>query len=108
MNAELEEAVEAQLASRLPEVDLRELRVMRGGSDPMLRVVIDHPEGVDHRLCADVTTALDAIGLRERYGIEVGGGLGPVAGKVWRIGCMGHTARMRNVAMLLGALEELV
>jgi alanine-glyoxylate transaminase/serine-glyoxylate transaminase/serine-pyruvate transaminase len=45
--------------------------------------------------------------LLERYGIEVGGGLGPVAGKVWRIGCMGHTARMRNVVTLLGALEEL-
>ena len=45
--------------------------------------------------------------LLNRYGIEVGGGLGPVAGKVWRIGCMGHTAQMRNVKMLLGALEEL-
>ena len=45
--------------------------------------------------------------LLSRYGIEVGGGLGPVAGKVWRIGCMGHTAQMRNVKMLLGALEEL-
>lgn len=46
--------------------------------------------------------------LLDRYGIEVGGGLGPVAGKVWRIGCMGHTARMRNVVTLLGALEELL
>jgi alanine-glyoxylate transaminase / serine-glyoxylate transaminase / serine-pyruvate transaminase len=45
--------------------------------------------------------------LLERYGIEVGGGLGAFAGKVWRIGCMGHTARMRNVTLLLGALEEL-
>ena len=46
--------------------------------------------------------------LLERYGIEIGGGLGPVAGKVWRIGCMGHTARQRNVTMLLGALDELL
>ena len=45
--------------------------------------------------------------LLQRYGIEIGGGLGPVAGKVWRIGCMGHTARPRNVTMLLGALREL-
>ncbi|MBW3668190.1 MAG: alanine--glyoxylate aminotransferase family protein [Actinobacteria bacterium] len=42
------------------------------------------------------------------YGIEVGGGLGPVAGKVWRVGCMGHTARTRNVTLLLGALEEVL
>ncbi|HVF33034.1 MAG TPA: alanine--glyoxylate aminotransferase family protein [Acidimicrobiales bacterium] len=45
--------------------------------------------------------------LLERYGIEVGGGLGEFAGKVWRIGCMGHTARPRNVTTLLGALAEL-
>ena len=58
------------------------------------------PEGLDD------TTGRKT--LLERYGIEVGGGVGPVAGKVWRIGCMGHTARLRNVKMLLGALEELV
>lgn len=46
--------------------------------------------------------------LLDRYGIEVGGGLGRYAGRVWRIGCMGHTARMRNVTLLLGALEELL
>lgn len=44
--------------------------------------------------------------LLSRYGIEIGGGLGPVVGKVWRIGCMGHTARPRNVTLLLGALAE--
>jgi len=46
--------------------------------------------------------------LLTNYGIEIGGGLGPVAGKVWRIGCMGHTARARNVTMLLGALREIL
>jgi len=40
--------------------------------------------------------------------VDCGGGLGPVAGKVWRIGCMGHTARHRNVTLLLGALRELL
>jgi alanine-glyoxylate transaminase/serine-glyoxylate transaminase/serine-pyruvate transaminase len=46
--------------------------------------------------------------LLERYGIEIGGGLGEYAGRVWRIGCMGHTARPRNVALLLGALDEVL
>lgn len=58
------------------------------------------PDGVDE---AKIRAA-----LLERYGIEIGGGLGPVAGKVWRIGCMGHTARARNVVLLLGALGELL
>ena len=46
--------------------------------------------------------------LLERYGIEIGGGLGEFAGKVWRIGCMGHTARHRNVTLLLAALAEII
>jgi alanine-glyoxylate transaminase/serine-glyoxylate transaminase/serine-pyruvate transaminase len=46
--------------------------------------------------------------LLERYGIEIGGGVGAWAGKIWRIGCMGHTARIRNVTLLLGALSELL
>jgi alanine-glyoxylate transaminase/serine-glyoxylate transaminase/serine-pyruvate transaminase len=46
--------------------------------------------------------------LLERYGIEVGGGLGAYAGKMWRIGLMGHSARPRNVTLLLGALHELL
>jgi alanine-glyoxylate transaminase/serine-glyoxylate transaminase/serine-pyruvate transaminase len=44
--------------------------------------------------------------LLQRYGVEIGGGVGPWAGRIWRIGCMGHTARMRNVTLLLAALSE--
>ncbi len=46
--------------------------------------------------------------LLGRYGIEIGAGVGPMAGRVWRIGCMGHTARRRNVDLLLGALGEVL
>jgi alanine-glyoxylate transaminase/serine-glyoxylate transaminase/serine-pyruvate transaminase len=46
--------------------------------------------------------------LLERYGIEIGGGVGEFAGRVWRIGTMGHTARVRNVTLLLGALSEVL
>lgn len=57
---------------------------------------------------AGVDDALVRRQLLTRYGIEIGGGVGPWAGKIWRIGCMGHTARMRNVTLLLGALAELL
>jgi alanine-glyoxylate transaminase/serine-glyoxylate transaminase/serine-pyruvate transaminase len=46
--------------------------------------------------------------LLHRYGIEIGAGVGVMAGRVWRIGCMGHTARLRNVELLLGALGEVL
>ncbi len=44
--------------------------------------------------------------LLEDYGIEIGGGLGPMAGKAWRIGLMGHGATVRNVDLVLTALRE--
>jgi len=58
------------------------------------------PEGADD---ATLRKALLAD-----YGIEVGGGLGQFAGKAWRIGLMGHTARERSVVTLLGALNDLL
>jgi ribosome maturation factor RimP len=66
-----EEAVEACLAESLPEVDLREVTIVGSARDPMLRVVIDHPDGVDHDLCVRVTHELEQVGLRDEHGIEV-------------------------------------
>jgi alanine-glyoxylate transaminase/serine-glyoxylate transaminase/serine-pyruvate transaminase len=59
------------------------------------------------RLPAGMDEAAARRWLLDTYGIEVGGGLGEYAGRVWRIGCMADTARMRNVTLLLAALEEL-
>jgi alanine-glyoxylate transaminase/serine-glyoxylate transaminase/serine-pyruvate transaminase len=42
------------------------------------------------------------------YNIEVGGGLGWLKGKIWRIGLMGETCRMRNIHSLMGALKEIL
>jgi ribosome maturation factor RimP len=67
----IEGDVERRLAATLPEVDLLEVTVRGSGESAMLKLVIDHPEGVDHALCAAVTHALDEAGLRDRYGIEV-------------------------------------
>jgi alanine-glyoxylate transaminase/serine-glyoxylate transaminase/serine-pyruvate transaminase len=44
--------------------------------------------------------------LLNLYGIEIGGGLGVLKGKIWRIGLMGHTSRRKNVLMFLSALED--
>jgi alanine-glyoxylate transaminase/serine-glyoxylate transaminase/serine-pyruvate transaminase len=65
-----------------------------------VRVPNDLPDGMDE---AGVRRA-----LLNQYGIEIGSGVGPMAGTVWRIGCMGHTARVRNVVLLLAALGELL
>lgn len=76
-----------------------ELWAAEGHRLPQLTTVVV-PDGVDD---GAVRRALLA-----RYGIEIGGGVGPWAGKIWRIGCMGHTARVRSVTLLLAALGELL
>jgi alanine-glyoxylate transaminase/serine-glyoxylate transaminase/serine-pyruvate transaminase len=46
--------------------------------------------------------------LLSRYGLEIGAGLGVLAGKVWRIGLMGHGASPKNVIFCLSALEAVL
>lgn len=45
--------------------------------------------------------------LLEDYNIEIGGGLGDFAGKVWRIGLMGYSSSENNVNMVLAALKKI-
>ncbi len=44
--------------------------------------------------------------LLNDYNIEIGAGLGDLAGKIWRIGLMGHTSRKENIDLCLSALKE--
>ena len=46
--------------------------------------------------------------LLNDFGMEIGGGLGDLAGKVWRVGLMGHASRRRNVVLFLSALETIL
>jgi alanine-glyoxylate transaminase / serine-glyoxylate transaminase / serine-pyruvate transaminase len=64
---------------------------------PMLSAVTV-PDGVDE---GRVRGRL----LRE-HGIEIGGGLGPMKGRVWRIGLMGESSRRAHVLTVLAALED--
>jgi alanine-glyoxylate transaminase / serine-glyoxylate transaminase / serine-pyruvate transaminase len=48
------------------------------------------------------------VRLLEQYNLEIGAGLGDLAGKVWRIGLMGHSARAENVIFCLSALESVL
>jgi alanine-glyoxylate transaminase/serine-glyoxylate transaminase/serine-pyruvate transaminase len=58
------------------------------------------PEGLDE--------AMVRGRLRDEYGIEIGAGLGPLKGKVWRIGLMGHGSQKANVILLLAALVDIL
>jgi alanine-glyoxylate transaminase/serine-glyoxylate transaminase/serine-pyruvate transaminase len=58
------------------------------------------PKGVDE---ADVRRR-----LLEEHDLEIGAGLGDLAGDVWRIGLMGHACRPENVRKCVGALEDVL
>ena len=64
---------------------------------PMLNAVVV-PDGVDE---AEVRSR-----LRTEHKIEIGAGLGPMAGKVWRIGLMGESCRPEAVERVLFALKK--
>jgi len=63
---------------------------------PMLNAVLIPPGADDKRVRA---------ALLENFGIEIGGGLGILAGKIWRVGLMGHSSTPRNVVLFLSALQ---
>jgi alanine-glyoxylate transaminase / serine-glyoxylate transaminase / serine-pyruvate transaminase len=58
------------------------------------------PDGVD-----DAATRKQ---LLDRFGIEIGAGLGPLAGKIWRIGLMGYGSSKDNIDTLTAALGSLL
>jgi alanine-glyoxylate transaminase/serine-glyoxylate transaminase/serine-pyruvate transaminase len=66
------------------------------------------PQLTAARLPAGVDDVAARKTLRNDFGIEVGGGLGPFAGAAWRIGLMGHSARERSLVTFLGALMTLL
>lgn len=66
--------------------------------DPLTTVLI--PDGVD---------GANVIGqLYKEHSIEIGGGLGEVKGKIWRIGLMGESCKSSNVLLVLSALERIL
>ncbi len=66
---------------------------------PQLNVV-NIPEGVD-----DAATRAK---LLNEFNLEIGAGLGEFAGKVWRIGLMGHSAKSRNIHHCLSSLSQVL
>ena len=58
------------------------------------------PEGVDE--------AAVRSQLLSDYSLEIGAGLGSLAGKVWRIGLMGYASNQKNVLLCLSALDDIL
>jgi alanine-glyoxylate transaminase/serine-glyoxylate transaminase/serine-pyruvate transaminase len=90
--------VHKYLVAGLEQMGLKML-VDRHNRLPMLNSVLI-PHGVDEAAIRKT--------LLNKYRIEIGGGLGSLSGKIWRIGTMGHTARRENIDQLLKALGDIL
>ena len=104
----LEEGLEAawQRHRQVHETFIREMRkleiepaVTESIRAPMINA-IKIPDGADD---AKVRQR-----LYDEFNIEIGAGLGPLRGKIWRVGLMGHGARVENVEILSKALQKLI
>ena len=86
---------------------------LRAGLEAMgLSLVVPEKERLPQLNAVAIPDGIDDANVRGRllceHGIEIGAGLGALAGKVWRIGLMGHSSRYEKVLSLLAALESVL
>ncbi len=109
----LYQALDLVLAEGLDTVFRRHLEnhqaLVAGLEDMGMQMLVDEQYRLPMLNAVKVPDGIDEAGVRKalrmEHKIEIGAGLGPLAGKIWRIGLMGHTARPENVNRLLAALK---
>ena len=114
MNYALREALRIVLEEGLPARFARHLRNHQALAAGLGALGLDLAAEKGHRLpmlnAVTVPAGVDEARVRARLlaeeGIEIGGGLGPMKGKVWRIGLMGESSRRASVLAVLAALED--
>ncbi len=70
----------------------------QNGYQASMLTSVEIPEGIDGEKIRNY--------LLINYGLEIGGGLGPMKGRIWRIGLMGYSCTRENVMLILSGLEE--
>lgn len=86
---------------------------LRAGLEAMgLALVVGEKDRLPQLNAVGIPDGVDDAAVRSRllndYSLEIGAGLGPMAGRIWRIGLMGFASNKRNVLFCLGALEAVL
>jgi alanine-glyoxylate transaminase/serine-glyoxylate transaminase/serine-pyruvate transaminase len=87
--------------------------VLRAGLEAMgLSFIVDEEYRLPQLNSVTIPDGIDEAIVRSRllneFNLEIGAGLGALAGKVWRIGLMGHSSRTENIFLCLSALEAVL
>ncbi len=86
---------------------------LRAGLEAMgLTFIVKEHDRLPQLNAVSIPDGVDDAKVRSRllneYNLEIGAGLGALAGKVWRIGLMGHSSRAENILLCIGALESVL
>lgn len=86
---------------------------LRAGLEAMgLTFIVNEADRLPQLNAVSIPHGVDDAAVRGRllneYNLEIGAGLGALAGKVWRIGLMGHASRAENILLCVGALEAVL
>ena len=86
---------------------------LKAGLEAMgLTFIVKEADRLPQLNAVSIPDGVDDAAVRSRllneYNLELGAGLGVLAGKVWRIGLMGHSSRAENILLCVGALESVL
>jgi len=86
---------------------------LRAGLEAMgLRFLVEEPHRLPQLNAVQMPEGVDESAVRQRllthFNLEIGAGLGGLAGKIWRIGLMGHASNAKNVLYCITALESVL
>ena len=86
---------------------------LRAGLEAMgLGFIVDEAHRLPQLNAVSIPAGVDDAAVRTRllreHHLEIGAGLGDLAGKVWRIGLMGYSSRIENITACLGALDAVL
>ena len=77
-----------------------------------LKFIVKKADRLPQLNAVSIPAGVDDAKVRSRllkeYNLEIGAGLGALAGEVWRIGLMGHSSRAENILLCVGALESVL
>lgn len=86
------------------------LALVRGVEAMGLKMLVAEPYRLWSLNAVSIPPGIDDAKIRrkllEEYNLEIGGGLGALKGKIWRVGLMGHSSSEANVLYFLTALEQ--
>ena len=91
----------------------RNHEALKAGLEAMgLTFIVPEEERLPQLNAVSIPEGVDDAAVRRRllneYNLEIGAGLGALAGKVWRIGLMGHSSRAENILLCVSALEAVL